>query len=1018
MKASTTFSLICLFSIITIAGIAKDETLQLKLQEGQKILFSYSRTSNQIEENELFGYVMDEKWIQEIHVGQSAGEKLLISVFPQRYIFNRFSNAGPDVHYDSMFPPAAGQSDDLKELNIKYGILEQLELRMELAATKNQIKLVNEEELSHRIEKELIKRNIGQGAQKVIKKQITADIEKIRLITSKYLLTFTDATYHSKDSLQLSSNDFLISRQEKLLKLKREAVYAGNQNEKLFQSAIIDQETGLVMEFLSVTSGTKKEKKFRPVPKSKKELFLLLKDSETFNPITTISGRIEQPDGRYVRIRVLKDPAGKEMKTYRAVLDSNNHFSLTIPLQRETFLFFANTVFEQQQTNVIPHVIYAEPGDHIIFDMAINGNDRVLKNKGDHSAENNLLFTFRPYIEEKIKNFLFGISVNFIVSITPEKITDLNELSDFIKKDQAREISENSSLSPLFRQYLSGEIMMEKLEMVNSLFYFSGAFAENTDLTPGYKAIYRDLKLFSDTFHIARYYNENGYFSRSAISTYASTRFSGNKRYSSPSSLDFRTLKRRPENILNQKEQLNNYLDLILCGSALAREKTGILSASIIYPGQFNSFAREKWFAIQSKIGNEVKDCSGDSFLNRFIDDRLLYAQEFLNGSVYKKKIFINQDGDTVSIDQLTGGKPVFLYISGDWAASRYYVDRLSKEHPEAVFFFLVSGNDYQKWKDYLKRAEPKAHQLFLPEGNNNLKDLFSINDFTSRMVVFGINGKIVDDNADSDLIEKYLTEALNPVIKEGKKTNNAVLLWIIGLLSGIIALFLTGFLIFKYRIKIKMKKQEQVKRLRELQLSSIRSQMNPHFLFNSLNSVQNLILKEKGREAHLYLADLAGLIRKILQNSQKEEVSLAEELETVNQYIRLEQLRFDFRFEQFIDEKVDQNNFMVPSMILQPIVENAIMHGLQEKAGDKILRLKILKKEHHVCIRLEDNGIGIKASKKQKTMSNGIGLSLNEERLKLMEEKYGEKYSIQITDLYETGKEGTLVEIVLPDEE
>mgnify|MGYP003886925681 CR=1 FL=1 len=109
------------------------------------------------------------------------------------------------------------------------------------------------------------------------------------------------------------------------------------------------------------------------------------------------------------------------------------------------------------------------------------------------------------------------------------------------------------------------------------------------------------------------------------------------------------------------------------------------------------------------------------------------------------------------------------------------------------------------------------------------------------------------------------------------------------------LVLLTLDFIGWKWWIRLHFRKEEQNRKLRELELTAIRSQMNPHFLFNALNSVQNLVQQNKGREAHLYLSDFAGLIRKVLNNSEKEEVSLAEELEMIEQYLNLEKLRFDF---------------------------------------------------------------------------------------------------------------------------
>ena len=193
---------------------------------------------------------------------------------------------------------------------------------------------------------------------------------------------------------------------------------------------------------------------------------------------------------------------------------------------------------------------------------------------------------------------------------------------------------------------------------------------------------------------------------------------------------------------------------------------------------------------------------------------------------------------------------------------------------------------------------------------------------------------------------------------------------------------------------------------------------MNPHFLFNALNSVQNLIRQNRAAEANLYLSDFAGIIRKVMRNSEKEEVSLAEELELVDQYLRVEKLRFDFEYTIQVEDQVDAPHLMIPPLLIQPFAENALMHGLQHKPDDRQLQIGIRKEGSQIRISIEDNGIGREAAAKQETALNGKGIKMNTERLKILQEKYGGTYSIRITDLTAPGKTGTRVVIILPDEE
>jgi LytS/YehU family sensor histidine kinase len=170
------------------------------------------------------------------------------------------------------------------------------------------------------------------------------------------------------------------------------------------------------------------------------------------------------------------------------------------------------------------------------------------------------------------------------------------------------------------------------------------------------------------------------------------------------------------------------------------------------------------------------------------------------------------------------------------------------------------------------------------------------------------------------------------------------------------------------------------------------------------------------GREAHLYLSDFAGLIREVLRNSEKEEVSLAEELEMTAQYLNLEKLRFDFEYHINVKNGIDQHNTMVPSMLLQPFVENSVIHGLHNKSGEKRLNVEGVRSEPGLTISIEDNGIGREAAKQIAKDKNGKGTKLVKERLEVLQQKQGEKYQLEIIDL-NGEKTGTRVEILIPEE-
>lgn len=181
------------------------------------------------------------------------------------------------------------------------------------------------------------------------------------------------------------------------------------------------------------------------------------------------------------------------------------------------------------------------------------------------------------------------------------------------------------------------------------------------------------------------------------------------------------------------------------------------------------------------------------------------------------------------------------------------------------------------------------------------------------------------------------------------------------------------------------VKLSEQTKsRMAELELKALRSQMNPHFMFNSLNSIKNFILKSKPGEAAQYLSSFAHLIRMILQNSREKTVSLSQELETLLLYIELEKLRFKkgFEFACEVDETLNLDHVRIPPMLLQPYVENAIWHGLMHKEDDAVLALRFQRQNGSILCIVEDNGIGrekamaLKSSSARRYKSMGMGIT------------------------------------------
>lgn len=206
-----------------------------------------------------------------------------------------------------------------------------------------------------------------------------------------------------------------------------------------------------------------------------------------------------------------------------------------------------------------------------------------------------------------------------------------------------------------------------------------------------------------------------------------------------------------------------------------------------------------------------------------------------------------------------------------------------------------------------------------------------------------------------------------------------------------------------------------------EAQLKSLRLQMSPHFLFNSLNSIQQMILTGDATAATLYLSKFSRLLRLVLSHSDKEKVTLNEELETLSLYIELESLRFKetFQYEIICDDSVDKDDTRIPTLLIQPFVENAIWHGLLHKEGIRTLMVKFAEDnfENLVCI-VEDNGIGREAARHVTSKNHsGKGIAVAEERLRTYNEQHDVKSMVYIEDLKDTKgmASGTRVIVTLP---
>lgn len=204
------------------------------------------------------------------------------------------------------------------------------------------------------------------------------------------------------------------------------------------------------------------------------------------------------------------------------------------------------------------------------------------------------------------------------------------------------------------------------------------------------------------------------------------------------------------------------------------------------------------------------------------------------------------------------------------------------------------------------------------------------------------------------------------------------------------------------------------------LALKSLRSQMNPHFIFNALNSVNSFIALNDERTANRYLSDFSLLMRAVLENSEENLIPLSKEIDLINRYVMLEHFRFKdkFEYEVTVDEQLDVEAYMIPPMLLQPYVENAVWHGLRYMDEKGKLEIHFAQRDIHTAIvTVTDNGVGRKRSKDLKTAhqkkQKSQGMSTIKKRIAILNEMYGERIAVDVQDNTEA-RSGTIVTLTL----
>ena len=242
-------------------------------------------------------------------------------------------------------------------------------------------------------------------------------------------------------------------------------------------------------------------------------------------------------------------------------------------------------------------------------------------------------------------------------------------------------------------------------------------------------------------------------------------------------------------------------------------------------------------------------------------------------------------------------------------------------------------------------------------------------------------------------------------------------------IIAGSVVLLIAGLSVFslykRRRDAVEKQKEAELKsQVSETEMKALRAQMNPHFIFNSLNSISDYIAKNKTELADEYLTKFAKLMRLVLENSEKKEVPLSEDLKALELYMQLEALRLsnNFTYKIEVDEDIDKEATLVPPLILQPFVENSIWHGIAKKKEEGNIFIHIKREGEMINCIVEDNGIGRQTTDgittlKDNTGRRSLGMKITNERIDIINKVKKTNAAVKLTDL----QQGTKLEVKLP---
>ncbi len=458
-------------------------------------------------------------------------------------------------------------------------------------------------------------------------------------------------------------------------------------------------------------------------------------------------------------------------------------------------------------------------------------------------------------------------------------------------------------------------------------------------------------------------------------------------------------------------------------------EEIGEFSLSAEYFREANKFAREKDGTENINWASKARE----SYNNRKFDSALYYYRIYLSEEERRLAKYGGGGGDSTFLSKIYIGTKEFdkaaeillraleNYKLSSWLI--YEMDVLAllpkafigkNDLPNALQYanelIILSEkvgskpklrDGYQFLAEIYERKGDKDRANFYYRKYAELKDELRTDEFKQKLQLYRAEER-----------EKQKQSSIEQLKKEKRWLTSGIILLAISIASFFGLIWLQRKYNAKKRLlqenAIALKQAEDERRIASLEMMSLRSQMNPHFIFNCLNSINRFVLRNDTESASNYLTKFSKLMRMVLENSKQVLIPLEEEVKCLELYIQMEQFRCKNSFTYYVKyhDGVNTEEAMIPPLLLQPFVENSIWHGVNPKEGDGRIGIEFFQKEETLYCVIKDNGIGRKkASELRSQLSEhhkSMGLQITKERLAILGEHDSDESPVEIEDLYD----------------